>query len=260
MFETEGNQTALLRACQEAVGQLSVGRGWHLIEPKEWVDRTLAQVRAGPVADPQRVAVHIYSQVLYVACSGGQGNQRRDLGYGELFRYLYAMARKRYPLIHEDAAQQAITFVYDRFAQCRNPGTFLTFSFHQLLAAARIVSQQLEMDLRIDLSAALEDRDMSAVLPNRQVDPVGLIIDDERRASFERLSEEFLRKHPRAKLQLAALRLKFIDGLDEATISQRLQKPPASIYVLRSRAIEKLRAEPEWRALAIEFGILPEEQ
>src|SRR5262245_41244136 len=120
MFETEGNQAALVRACQAVVGQLSVERGWHLIEPREWVARTLAQVRAGPGADPQRVAVHIYSQVLYMACSGAQGDQQRDFGYGELFRYLFAMARKRYPLISEDATQQAITFVYDRFAQCRN--------------------------------------------------------------------------------------------------------------------------------------------
>jgi hypothetical protein len=260
MFEIEGNQGALLRACREVIGQLLAERGWHLLEPKEWLDRTLAQVHAGPVADPQRVAVHIYSQVLYVACSGAQGDRRRELGYGELFRYLYVIARKRYPLIYEDAAQQAITFVFDRFAQCRNPGTFLTFSFHQLLAAARIVSHQFEIDRRIDRSTGLEDRVMSAAMANRQVDPAGLIIDDEMRARFERLSEEFLRKHPRAALQLAALRLKFIDGLDEATIGQHLQKPPTSIYVLRSRAIEKLRAEPEWRALAIEFGVLPEEQ
>jgi RNA polymerase sigma factor (sigma-70 family) len=260
MFETEGDQVAALRACQAVVDRLLVGRGWHLIEPKEWVDRTLAYVQARPVADPYRVAVHIYSQALYAACSGAQGDQQRDLGYGELFRYVYAIARKRYPLIYEDAAQQAIALVYNRFTQCRTPGAFLTFAFHPLIAAARTVGQQLAIDRRTELSAALEDRNLADSLRDRHHDLVSLIITDELRASFERLSAGFLHKHPRAKLQLEALRLKYIDGLDEAAISQKLNKPPASIYVLRSRAIEKLRAEPEWRALAVEFGVLPEDE
>ena len=80
----------------------------------------------------------------------------------------------------------------------------------------------------------------------------------ELRARFEHLSTEFLRKHPRAGQQIAALRLKYIDGLDDAAISQLLGKSIGSIYTLRARAVEKLRAEPEWRALAADFGILPE--
>ena len=77
-------------------------------------------------------------------------------------------------------------------------------------------------------------------------------------ARFERLSIEFLRKHPRAGQQLAALRLKYIDDLDEAAIGRLLGKSIGSVYTLRARAVEKLRAEPEWRALAADFGILPD--
>jgi RNA polymerase sigma factor (sigma-70 family) len=258
MFETEGNQAAMLRACQEAVGQLLVERSWHLLEPKQWVDRTVAQVRAGPVADPRRVAVHIYSQALYAACSGAQGEQWRDRAYEELFRYLFDVARKRYPLIYEDVVQQAIELVYDRFAKCRDPGTFLAFALQQILAAARSVRQprgagrQVRGPIDWAPKGIAEARDQS--------DLAAALIADELRASFARLSAEFIRKHPRSKLQLEALHLKHIEGLDEATISQRLNKPLGSIYVLRSRAIEKLRAEPEWRALAIEFGILPEDE
>lgn len=257
MLETEGNQDAMLRACQAVVDRLLVERGWQLIEPKDWVDQAMALARSEPGADPRRGVIHIYSQALHGACSGTQGDQRRDLGYGELFRYLYDVARKRYPLIYEDVAQQAIELVYQGFAKCRDPGTFLAFALQQILAAARAVGQPR-------ITARQSDRPVEQALlhleaRDQQPDLAAPLIADELRANFERLSAEFLRKHPRAKLQLEVLRLKYIDGLDVAAISQRLTKPPASIYVLRSRAIEKLRAEPEWRALAVEFGVLPEE-
>jgi DNA-directed RNA polymerase specialized sigma24 family protein len=93
---------------------------------------------------------------------------------------------------------------------------------------------------------------------NTLVDLAEPVITDELRQRFEQLTVEFLRKHPRAAQQLSALRLKYIDGLDDVAIGQRLGRSIGSVYVLRSRAAEKLRAEPEWRALAAEFGILPE--
>jgi RNA polymerase sigma factor (sigma-70 family) len=259
MFESEGNQAAIVRACQAAVGRLLVERDWHLLEATEWIDRTFAQVQVRPESDPRRVAMHIYSQALYTACSGTQSDQRRERGYEELFRYLFDVARKRYPLICDDVAQQTIELVYERFAKCRNPGTFLAFTLQQMSAAARTIFQprgtnrQIREPIEQAAKSTYQARD-------QQPDLVAPMIADELRARFDRLSEEFLRKHPRAKQQLEALRLKYIEELDEATISQRLNKPPASVYVLRSRAIDKLRAEPEWRALAIEFGVLPEDK
>ncbi len=83
------------------------------------------------------------------------------------------------------------------------------------------------------------------------------MIAGELHARFEHLAQEFLRKHPRAAKQFAALRLKFIDGLDDATIAARFGVSVKSVFVLRARAAEKLRAEPAWLALAAEFGIIP---
>jgi RNA polymerase sigma factor (sigma-70 family) len=195
---------------------------------------------------------------MYLACSGMQGDLRRELGYSELFRYLYDIARRRYPAVYEDVAQQTIELVYSHFGQCRQPGTFLAFALHQMLAAARIVRRQMLLRRPAELSSqeALDAFEYGSF--GQRSDPSTAIITNELRARFEQLSVEFLRKHPRARMQIEALRLKYIDGLDEATISQRLGKPTASVYVLRARAVEKLRAEPAWRALAIEFGVLPE--
>jgi len=47
--------------------------------------------------------------------------------------------------------------------------------------------------------------------------------------------------------------------LSPTAISRLLGKSIGSVYTLRARAVEKLRAEPEWRSLAADFGILPEE-
>jgi RNA polymerase sigma factor (sigma-70 family) len=257
MGDTHPNLSAELRICQTAVEALVVEREWRLLDQAAWVEQTFAEVQARALV-PRRAAIFIYSQALYLACSGAQGDLRRETGYDELFRYLYDIARRRYPLVYEDVAQQAAELVYHRFAQCRQPGTFLAFALQQMLAAARTVRRQTVLQRPAELSGqeALDLFEYGSF--DQRSDPSALIITNELRARFEQLSVEFLRKHPRARMQLEALRLKYIDGLDEATISQRLGKPPARVYVLRARAVEKLRAEPAWRALAIEFGVLPE--
>jgi DNA-directed RNA polymerase specialized sigma24 family protein len=256
MGDTHLNSSAVLRACQAAVEALVAERKWELLDRAMWVEQTFAEVLATSL-DPRRAAIYIYSQALYQACSGAQGDLLRETGYGELFRYLYDIARRRYSLIYEDVAQQAVELVYHRFAQCHQPGTFLAFALHQMLAAARIVRRQTLLRRPAERSSqeALNAFEYGSFYPSS--DPSVAAITNELRARFEQLSIEFLRKHPRAWMQLEALRLKYIDGLDEAAISQRLGKPAASVYVLRARAVEKLRAEPAWRALAIEFGVLP---
>ena len=145
------------------------------------------------------------------------------------------------------------------FARCRTPGAFLAFALQQLMDSARVVRRQSELEgSGRALAAVVGSADLDS-LPDRQPDIATQIITAELRARFEHLSIEFLRKHPRAGRQITALRLKYIDGLDEAAISRLLGKSIGSVYTLRARAVEKLRAEPEWRALAADFGILPEE-
>ena len=50
--------------------------------------------------------------------------------------------------------------------------------------------------------------------------------------------------------------LKYVEGLNDVEISRRLGKPIKNIYVLRSRAINKLEKESSCQALAMELGIL----
>jgi len=258
MAQMEHEQATLLHACLAVVDRLAITWGWQLLGRASWAQQAADLVQAGTAADPARAAMFMYSQVLHAACSGAEGRARQDLAYTELFRFLFESARRRYPAITEDVTQRACERVFALFARCRTPGAFLAFALQQLMDSARVVRRQsaLEGDLRAPISAAeLGDLDS---LADQQPDMVAHLISAELRARFEHLSIEFLRKHPRAGQQIAALRLKYIDGLDEAAIGQLLGKSVGSVYTLRARAVEKLRAEPEWRALAADFGILPE--
>jgi DNA-directed RNA polymerase specialized sigma24 family protein len=259
MAQMERERATLLQACLAAVDRLVATWGWQLLGREEWASQAADLVLSGAAADPSRAVMLVYSQALHTACSGSAGRQRQDHGYGELFRYLYDGARRRYPEIAEDVTQRASERVFALFARCHTPGAFLAFAFQQLLDSGRVVRRQSDMGgtARAPASAA-GPGDLNS-LPDRAPDMATQMITAELHARFEHLSIEFLHKHPRADQQIAALRLKYIDGLDDATISQLLGKSVGSVYTLRARAVEKLRAEPEWRSLAADFGILPEE-
>jgi len=257
MAQMESERATLLRACLALVDRLAATWGWQLLGREAWARQAADLVWAGAAADANRAAVLVYSQALYTACSGSEGRQRQNQGYSELFRYLFDGARRRYPEIAEDITQRASERVFGLFARCRTPGAFLAFAFQQLLDAARVVRRQNQQE-GIARAPAVGPGDLER-LPDQQPDMAAQMIAAELRARFEQLSIEFLRKHPRAGQQLAALRLKYIEGLDEDAIGRLLGKSTGSVYTLRARAVEKLRTEPEWRALAADFGILPEE-
>ena len=259
MPQMDNDRATLLRECQEAVDQLLAQRPWRLLNREEWARRAFEQSSAEPAAGPHRTAIHVYIQALHAACSGVEGPQRQNLGYTELFQYLYDHARRRYPDIAEEASQRAVARTFTLFSRCRVPGALLAFAVQQLLDAARAIRRQDDLLGRLAARAGGAGLELAGLPDHRQPDLASRVIADELRARFELLSAEFLHKHPRASQQLSALRLKYIDGLDEETISRQLGKPVGSVYVLRARAIEKLRAEPSWRALAAEFGIVAEE-
>lgn len=246
----------LEQMCGDAVDLLLDRHEWRLLERAEFLRRTLEHLRAGIARDARGAATFTYSQALHRACSGTEGNERQDRAYGELFRYLHDSARYRYPDMGEEVSQRALTNIFTAFERCRQPGAFLAFALQHLLDAAR--AQRREQQPR-SLSAPAGARAYALgeqLADQHQPDPAEVVITGELHAQFEQLAQEFLRKHPRAAKQFAALRLKFIDGLDDATIAARFSVSVKSVYVLRARAAEKLRAEPAWLALAAEFGII----
>jgi len=249
------------QACASIIDALLAQHEWQLLARADFIQQALEYVRADVAGDPQRAAIHTYALALYEACSGILGADQQNLAYTELFKYLYDVAHRRYPDICDDVTQQAIVNIFTQFAHCRMPGAFLAFALQYLMDAARAIRRQ-EDRFPWPLSNVVDQDHCNhgEALPAQQaLDPSAMILADELRSRFEELTCLFLRKHPRAVQQFEALRLKFIYGLDELSISRRLGKSVKSIYVLRARALEKLRAEPEWRAFANELGFFSEE-
>jgi DNA-directed RNA polymerase specialized sigma24 family protein len=207
MAQMEPERAALLHACLAVVDQLAATWGWQLLGRAAWARQAADLVQAGMAADPTRAAMFVYSQVLHTACSEAEGRARQDLAYSELFRFLFESARRRYPAIAEDVTQHASERVFALFARCRTPGAFLAFALQQLMDSARVVRRQSELEGSLRVPALAAGPDDLDSLPDRQPDMATQMIAAELRARFEHLSIEFLRKHPRAGRQIAALRL-----------------------------------------------------
>jgi DNA-directed RNA polymerase specialized sigma24 family protein len=245
--------------CREAADRLLARYGWCLLGREELTRRAEVHLSAGVAADARRAAIHAYCLALYDACSGRGGRERQERGYAELHRYLYDSARARYPDVCDDATQRALEHIFASFDRCRQPGAFLAFALQHLLDAARAVRrQEAWRGPSLSLPAVEDgDQELGNLLPDpRQPDPVAAALDDERRARLARHAADYLRAHPRARDQLAALWLKYIEGLDDEAIGRRLGKTVNNVYILRSRAVARLQSEPGWREFASECGVM----
>lgn len=260
MLQTERDLDLLAEQCREAVRGLLARYGWRLLDQETFVQRALELVAGDVVIDAQRAAIHSYCHALHLACSGAEGAERQNLAYSEVFRYLYDSARRRYPDYASEAAQLAIERVFLMFERCREPGTFLAFAFQQLRDAARSIQRQEQRQPQsLDAPRGNGQEALGTyVADERQPELSVSVIAEELRQRFKEIISGFLRAHPRAAQQIAALQLKYIDGLDDVAIGQRLGVSVSSVYVLRSRAIKRLQDDRQWQALATELGILPD--
>lgn len=249
-------------SCREAVDQHLARHRSQLLERHFFLQQTLDHLRAGVASSAHRAATWTYSCALYQACSGKEGTQRQELAYSELFRYLYDCAYWRYRDICADVTQHALERIFRAFERVRHPGTFLAFALQQLRDAARAIRRKDSQPTKsLNAPVGSGDDELGMLLPDPgQVDPAKQVLIDDQRSRLEQVINEFLKRYPRAKTQLAALLLKHLEGLNEEEISQKLGKPVKSIYVLRFRAIQKIKRDPSWRTLAAELGIALDEE
>jgi len=260
MLQTERDFTALERQCGQAVDLILARYQWRLLERQEFVRRTVVELRTDPDCPPHALAIHIYCQALYHACSGKEGQEWQEQGYEELFRYIYDSGHSYYADVCAEAAQQAIEKVFFDFDRCHQPGTFLAWALQCFRDAARSLRKQ-EQQQPQSLEAPVGEGPwtLGEILVQEQPELDAPLIAEEQRARLEQLIALLRAEHPHALRQFATLRLKYIDGLDDAMISQRLGIPVTTVYVLRSRAIKRLQAELPWMHFATECGILKED-
>jgi RNA polymerase sigma factor (sigma-70 family) len=245
------------QACQRVVDACRTHYQWQLLDREEFAYRVFEQLAADATTDLRRVVIHIYTEALYYACSGCEGRQRQERGYTELFRFLYRCVERCYPEVCADAAQRAIEKIYRTIGHCRRPNAFLAFALQKLRDARRVELRLLRTgDFSLDELSDEDGEPIGDRIPAAQnTDPAESALKSELRERVAQCAQEFLQRHPRATEQLAALWMRYVDGLDDVTISRKLGKSVGSIQVLRSRAAAKLRNDPSWQILGSELAL-----
>jgi DNA-directed RNA polymerase specialized sigma24 family protein len=278
----------LAQSCAAATARLVTRHQISILSPVVFADLTQTAMQEGRFTSPEQAALHIYALALYYACSASDPQALSDTGttlegqvagamrrlhpsldaaqtqaYTELYAYLHDIARYRHSDLREDIAQTALEYVFTKIVTCRAPGAFLKFVTLQLALAARQLRRQ---DARVTcyLDAPLPDAE-ALTLGEVLADEHAACVLEEVEASNVRLQvahciEACVRRHPRARIQLAAVWLKFIAGLDDSEISRRLDKSAAGIYTARSRGLRLLATAPEFQQLAVELGMIQEQK
>lgn len=246
----------LEQQCLRTVDQLCGLHGWQLLQRADFARRLLESVRADG-GNLQYAAFGVYNQALYAACSGAEGRERWNLGYTELHRLLYDRALRHCPEIVADATQLALEYTCARFATCRDPRAFFAFATQHLLNAARSIRRR-ERRLPDSLEHAVGESDepLGHTIADERPGPLDHVLSAEAGRQVTELIARYRRRHPRAHKQLAALLLTRLEDLDDETAARRLEVTTPALRVLRSRARERLRADPELLALARELGLI----
>lgn len=242
----DGTDGDLEKRCAEIVRRLLTRHDWRLLDYAEFLRRTIDALATQAQADVQFAAFGVYNLALYQACSGSEGDDRRERGFVELFQVVYDRAWHAYPEICDDATQQALAQVIARFATCREPRAFIPFTLQHLMGAAR----ELRRRARPARSLEREVGDDDLSLAERLSAPDDIEAEAVAREERERLHaflSSYVRNHPRAQKQIDAVRLKFLAGLDDELISRTLGVSVQNVHVLRSRGLRRLRDDPGWR-------------
>ncbi len=209
--------------------------GWTLIPEDELLAQVLEEV---PIASTEAIIkktiTSIYNEVMYQAC---QRVEQQGQAYRELHRYLYRVAVRRWPDMRpEELAQDAIILVHKQINRCHKPRAFLTFAFwklRQVLKTKKNDRERLDKQDSVDEHIQLED---SKQLPFKQV------------LSKEKIEVLLKRiEHKLDERQREVIIWKFIGGLRDEEIAERLQIKPGYVRTIRSRAIEKLRQDKQLR-------------
>ncbi|MFN8496813.1 MAG: hypothetical protein U0641_03075 [Anaerolineae bacterium] len=253
----------LAAECAAAARRVLADHGWALVadwdafvaEAQAIAEESASQasLRPRPGDTPrqraERAVIRAYCPHLYAACREGRG-PRCDRAFDELGRYLHAVARARThdADIAESAAQRALEIIWRRLDDVREPWAFLGYArivlVRELGAAGRADETPRLVALRGD------DAEAAGVAP---ADPRA----EDARAEAEAAAQEgALRRAIRDCLRSAAqaetiLRL-FLEGESVTAVARALRTTPANVWVLKSRALTRLRKCPDVARLATE--------
>jgi DNA-directed RNA polymerase specialized sigma24 family protein len=247
----------LYEQCRTVVKQVRLRHAWNLLDDEEYVQRIVACLALGEIAEPRKAAINVYCCCLYAACFGSQGEDRQEQAFIELHRYLYDISFREANNLAFDLRADMINETLARIWQKRNsyykPGAFLAIAAMELHNVLRPCWSRPTPPLSIDDIAVTEPLAIATDVGNPEETAITREFQERVRACFE----EVLQRQPRARQQLEAVWLKYIADLDDETIGAYLAKSVASVHVLRSRGLLQLRSAPAWQLMARELGLAP---
>lgn len=244
------SDTDLEHQCAAIVERLFTVYDWQLLDRQGLITLTRRAALDEESADPWYLAFGCYNSLLYEACTGRQGRERWARAYEELYHMLRHRAQAVYPAdVWEDALQSALELICLRLERCREPRAFFQFAWGYVQNAVRSLRPQRRRkqpvhEVSLDRSVGQERWSLADTL----VDPTASIeqrqLSDERRAEIRARIAAVEQLHPRAHRQFAAVKLKFLDGMDDSTIGRLLGVSVKSVHELRAHGLRKLRADP----------------
>jgi RNA polymerase sigma factor (sigma-70 family) len=264
--------------------QVLARRGWELVQDETAFTRevlTQVQLRLGRMHPRQRnrrplekviedATVNCYGHLWHAAC-GADGTPRQWRAFKELHHYLYPIAlyRANYDVyVAEESTQEALIGLWQSLDQVRDPGSFARWAG---VIVSNKVRRELEKrtqkgreisitDLRrpehSERQPAREDGGLGPELqgigdhPNQLMASQKPRMTDEIRARVETAIKGCLR---RSKQQQAVIIGFFLNEKDLKELADELDKRLNNIYVLKTRALARLRECQEFLTALEEF-------
>ncbi len=263
--------------CRRLVPEILRQRDWQLISADslpafiDQVCQTIVEgtVRPGPGASPKttvrRATIHCYCHELYQA-SGENGTLRQRRAFEEIGRHAQGVAFRyeQTPAIVQVCVQRALAIVWEKRAQVRKPGSFLrwveTIVYHEVKRYWKERQRQKEISMSQLIPADETEIDNSALERFwEKLAPVSPpddeVIGQELREQLWAEVQRVLGGNRRYEAVIVGF---YLYELSLPTLAQMLQTPVRNVYVLKSRALARLRADLDFiRRFADALETLP---
>ena len=242
---------ALWRECQAAARRVLANQGWRLVDDEAaFVAEVLAVVRDSPgrsgdslARRAERATIHAYCPRLYAACRGGEGRSAAQ-AFDELGRYLHAVARhhSRDPQRAQDAAQRALEAVWRHLGDVRAPEAFLGYARVVLLREMGPHGASRPEPLHFVPLRGDDAAEEGVVLPDPHTAAAAASAE---RAAADPALRAALRDCLRSAAQREVIERLFLAEESVTAVADALSTTPANVWVLKSRALARLRRCPE---------------
>jgi RNA polymerase sigma factor (sigma-70 family) len=220
--------------CRRVVRTLIAKYDWALVEEDELVKLVIASVQMGASsAKLEQTAIRHYMVALHGACQQVEDELRCERGYQELHRFLFRVACNRWPDMVEIVTQRALVLVYEQIDRCRSPDTFGAFALNKLRQAYKDELRYRGKELSWQNLDPARTQGGWSTLQSQLADQECF---RELVAAIKRLGN---------KRQQQIILLKFLGGLSDDEIANRLDIEIGNVRVIRHRGLKQLRKDEQ---------------